>query len=46
MGFLDFLWVTIGWWLVPLLVIFLVMTAIIFFFRMIGFIIVQVQDRY
>ena len=42
----GFLWITIGWWFVPGLIIFLGMTAVIFFFRMIGFIIVQCQDKY
>jgi hypothetical protein len=42
----GFLWLTIGWWFVPGLIIFLGMTAAIFFFRMIGFFIVQLTDKY
>jgi hypothetical protein len=42
----GFLWLTIGWWFVPALVIFLGMTAIIFLFRAIGFFIVLLTDKY
>lgn len=46
LGILDLLWMTVGCWLVPLVIGVLAMAAVIFFFRMIGFVIVQLTDKY
>ena len=45
-GILELLWMTIGWWLVPLVIGVLAMATIMFIFEMIGFVIVQFQDKY
>ena len=45
-GILELLWMTIGFWMVPLTLGILAMAAVIFFFRMIGFVIVQLTDKY
>lgn len=45
-GILELLWMTIGCWLVPLVLGVLAMALIIFFFEMIGFFIVQLTDKY
>ena len=45
-GIFELLWVTIGWWLVPLALGVLAMSIVIFIFRMIGFAIVQLTDKY
>ena len=45
-GILELLWMTIGFWMVPLALGVLAMAAVIFFFRMIGFFIVQLTDKY
>ena len=45
-GILELLWMTIGFWLVPLALGVLAMASVIFFFRMIGFVIVQITDKY
>lgn len=44
-GILELLWMT-GFWLVLLVLGVLAMAAVIFFFRMIGFVIVQLIDKY
>ena len=45
-GILELLWMTIGFWMIPLALGVLAMAAVIFFFRMIGFVIVQLTDKY
>ena len=45
-GILELLWMTIGFWMIPLALGVLAMAAVIFFFRMIGFVIVQITDKY
>ena len=45
-GILELLWMTIGFWMIPLALGVLTMAAVIFFFRMIGFVIVQITDKY
>ena len=45
-GILELLWMTIGFWMIPLVLGVLAMAAIMFIFRMIGFAIVQLTDKY
>ena len=45
-GILELLWMTIGFWMIPLALGGLVMAAIMFIFEAIGFVIVQLTDKY
>lgn len=45
-GILELLWMTIGFWMIPLALGVLAMAAIMFIFEAIGFFIVQLTDKY
>lgn len=45
-GIFELLWMTIGFWLVPLVLGVLAMATIIFIFRAIGFVFVLLTDKY
>lgn len=45
-GIFELLWMTIGFWMIPLTLGVLAMAAIMFIFEAIGFIIVQLTDKY
>jgi hypothetical protein len=45
-GILELLWMTIGFWMIPLALGVLAMAAIMFIFEAIGFIIVLLTDKY
>lgn len=45
-GILELLWMTIGFWMIPLALGVLTIAAIMFIFEAIGFIIVLLTDKY